>query len=92
MALSRLHSPDSRGFASGQLRRLCTPRCFEAIALASTEATRSPARREDVYTEHLQEVFRRALLGARAEAFPMFNGTGANVVALQAMTGTAGRP
>lgn len=40
---------------------------------------------EDDYTEHLQKVF-RSHFGPYAEAFPVFNGTGANVVALQAMT------
>ena len=39
----------------------------------------------DVYTAHLQETFGRT--SARdARAYPVFNGTGANVVALQAMT------
>ena len=82
MALSRLHSPDSRGFASDNYAGV-HPEVLEAIALAN--GGHQVSYGEDVYTEHLQEVF-RGHFGARAEAFPMFNGTGANVVALQAMT------
>ena len=40
---------------------------------------------DDVYTERLQEVF-QAHFGDQAQAYPVFNGTGANVVSLQAMT------
>jgi threonine aldolase len=82
VALSRLHSPDSRGFASDNYAGV-HPEVLEAIALAN--GGHQVSYGEDVYTEHLQEVF-RGHFGARAEAFPMFNGTGANVVALQAMT------
>ena len=39
---------------------------------------------EDVYTARLDEVVREQF-GAQAEAFPVFNGTGANVVALTAL-------
>ncbi|MBR7828661.1 low specificity L-threonine aldolase [Actinospica sp. MGRD01-02] len=82
MAISRLHSPDSRGFASDNYAGV-HPEVLEAIALANGGHQTSYG--EDVYTEHLQEVFREHF-GERAEAFPVFNGTGANVVALQAMT------
>ncbi|MFH8791740.1 threonine aldolase family protein [Streptomyces sp. NPDC017941] len=40
---------------------------------------------EDSYTAHLDSVFRRHF-GPTAEAFAVFNGTGANVIALQAVT------
>ncbi len=39
---------------------------------------------EDEYTEHLQRVM-HSHFGPTAEAFPVFNGTGANVTALQAL-------
>ena len=39
---------------------------------------------EDVYTARLQEVM-RGHFGEQAEAFPVFNGTGANVLSLQSM-------
>ena len=81
-ALTRLHSPDSRGFASDNYAGV-HPEVLEAIALAN--GGHQVSYGDDVYTEHLQEVFREHF-GPRAEAFPLFNGTGANVVALQAMT------
>jgi threonine aldolase len=59
------------------------PEILAALALAN--GGHQMAYGEDVYTEHLQEVF-RAHFGATATAFPVFNGTGANVVGLQAMT------
>ena len=40
---------------------------------------------EDTITERLQELM-RAEFGEHTEAFPVFNGTGANVIALQACT------
>jgi threonine aldolase len=40
---------------------------------------------EDAYTERLQDVF-KAHFGPTAAAYPVFNGTGANVVALTAMS------
>ena len=43
----------------------------------------------DRYTARLQELI-KAQFGADAEAFPVFNGTGANVIALQSMQPTWG--
>ncbi|MCK9305014.1 MAG: aminotransferase class I/II-fold pyridoxal phosphate-dependent enzyme [Bacteroidales bacterium] len=40
---------------------------------------------EDQATKSLKELF-KTLLGSNAEAYPVFNGTGANIVALKAMT------
>ncbi len=59
------------------------PAVLEAVALANEG--RAPAYGRDPVTARLQDVVRRQF-GEQAEAFPVFNGTGANVVALQAMT------
>ncbi|HET8602161.1 MAG TPA: beta-eliminating lyase-related protein [Segeticoccus sp.] len=53
-------------------------------ALAAANAGTEPSYGEDSWTARLQEVV-RSHFGPTAEAFPVFNGTGANVVALQAM-------
>ncbi|MDI2127223.1 threonine aldolase family protein [Yinghuangia seranimata] len=81
-AAARRHDPDVRGFASDNYAGV-HPEVLAAIALANNGHQVSYG--EDVYTEHLQEVF-QAHFGPRAQAFPVFNGTGANVVALQAVT------
>jgi threonine aldolase len=54
-------------------------------ALAAANDGHQVAYGEDVYTERLQQVMRQHF-GASAQTYPVFNGTGANVVALQAMT------
>jgi threonine aldolase len=59
------------------------PAVLDAIAAANTG--RQPAYGRDDTTVRLQEVF-RGHFGERATAYPVLNGTGANVVALQAMT------
>jgi threonine aldolase len=76
------HDPGVRGFASDN----CAgghPEILAALALAN--GGHQSAYGDDDYTGHLQQVIRRHF-GARAQAFPVFNGTGANVVALQAVT------
>ncbi|WP_431949128.1 threonine aldolase family protein [Actinacidiphila sp. bgisy167] len=78
----RRHDPRVRGFASDNYAGV-HPEVLAAIALAN--GGHQVAYGEDEYTDHLQEVF-RGHFGPRAEAFPVFNGTGANVVALQALT------
>jgi threonine aldolase len=78
----RRHDPRVRGFASDNYAGV-HPEVLAAIALAN--GGHQVAYGEDEYTAHLQEVF-RGHFGPRAEAFPVFNGTGANVVALQALT------
>ena len=78
----RLHDPQARGFASDNYAGV-HPEVLEAIALAN--GGHQVSYGADVYTEHLQDVF-RAHFGDRATAYPVFNGTGANVVALQAVT------
>lgn len=76
--MTRLHDPDYRGFASDNYAGV-----HPEVLAAITEANggHQIAYGEDVYTARLQEVI-RGHFGERAEAFPVFNGTGANVTAL----------
>ncbi|MGD9482562.1 low specificity L-threonine aldolase [Streptomyces sp. TRM70308] len=78
----RHHDPLTRGFASDNYAG-AHPEVLAALALAN--GGHQTAYGGDDYTAHLQQVIRRHF-GGRAEAFPVFNGTGANVVALQAVT------
>ncbi|NNG37803.1 low specificity L-threonine aldolase [Flexivirga sp. ID2601S] len=77
-----LHDPALRGFASDNYSGI-HPEVLAAIAAANDG--HQTAYGDDVYTERLQDVFRDHF-GPQAEAFPVFNGTGANVVALQSVT------
>lgn len=52
-------------------------------AIAEANAGHAPSYGGDPWTERFQELARE-LFGADAEAFPVLNGTGANVLALQA--------
>lgn len=76
-----LHNPEIRGFASDNYSGI-HPEVLAAIAAAN--GGHQVAYGEDAYTEHLQEVFVRHF-GEGVEAYPVFNGTGANVVGLQSM-------
>ncbi len=78
----RHHDPRVRGFASDNYAG-AHPEVLAALALAN--GGHQVAYGEDAYTENLQRIV-RSHFGGRAEAFPVFNGTGANVVALQAVT------
>ncbi|MFC6085018.1 threonine aldolase family protein [Sphaerisporangium aureirubrum] len=78
----RRHDPRVRWFASDNYAG-AHPEILEAVALAN--GGHQVAYGEDVYTEALGDVFRRHF-GDGAEAWPVFNGTGANVVALRSMT------
>ncbi|MER7106814.1 threonine aldolase family protein [Streptomyces sp. NPDC000229] len=78
----RRHDPTVRGFASDNYAGV-HPEILAAIALAN--GGHQVSYGEDVYTEHLQRVM-HSHFGPTAEAFPVFNGTGANVTALQALT------
>ena len=76
-----LHDRSYRGFASDNYAG-AHPEVLEAIAAAN--GGHQIAYGEDVYTAELQTVVRRHF-GEQAEAFPVFNGTGANVISLQSM-------
>ncbi|WP_374224505.1 low specificity L-threonine aldolase [Streptomyces sp. ISL-94] len=78
----RHHDPAVRGFASDNYAGV-HPEILAAVALAN--GGHQVSYGEDEYTEYLQKIF-RSHFGPYAKAFPVFNGTGANVVALQAMT------
>lgn len=79
---ARLHDPSVRGFASDNYAGV-HPEVL--AALASANDGHQVAYGEDVYTERLQQVMRDHF-GTPAQTYPVFNGTGANVVALQALT------
>lgn len=79
--MSTLHDPAIRGFASDNYSGI-HPEVLAAIAAANDG--HQIAYGEDQYTARLQEAF-RSHFGAHVEAFPVFNGTGANVVGLQSM-------
>jgi threonine aldolase len=78
---SVLHDPRFRAFASDNYAGI-HPEILEAIAAAN--GGHQIAYGEDAYTERLQTVVREHF-GEQAEAFPVFNGTGANVTGLQSM-------
>ncbi|WP_156759458.1 threonine aldolase family protein [Microbacterium karelineae] len=75
------HDQAVRGFASDNYSGI-HPEVLEAIAAAN--GGHQSAYGEDAYTARLQEVM-RAHFGEESQAFPVFNGTGANVTALQSM-------
>ncbi len=79
--MSIQHDAAVRGFASDNYSGI-HPEVLAAIAAAN--GGHQVAYGEDQYTERLQEVF-RAHFGEGVQAFPVFNGTGANVVGLQSM-------
>ncbi len=77
----RLHDPAHRGFASDNYAGI-HPEVLAAIAAANEG--HQIAYGEDLYTVRLQEVMAEHF-GTGVEAFPVFNGTGANVLSLQSM-------
>ncbi len=79
--MSTLHDTAVRGFASDNYSGV-HPEVLAAIAAANDG--HQIAYGEDAYTARLQEVFAQHF-GEGAQAFPVFNGTGANVVGLQSM-------
>jgi threonine aldolase len=79
--MARLHDPALRGFASDNYAGV-HPEVLTALAEANEG--HQVAYGEDDYTRRWQQVVRHHF-GERAEAFPVFNGTGANVVSLQAL-------
>lgn len=79
--MTTLHDTAVRGFASDNYSGV-HPEILAAIAAANDG--HQIAYGEDAYTARLQEVFAHHF-GAGAQAFPVFNGTGANVTGLQSM-------
>lgn len=79
--MNPLHDPAARTFASDNYSGLA-PEVLAALAAANGGHQTSYG--EDAYTERLGAVI-RGHFGDGASVWPVFNGTGANVVALQAM-------
>lgn len=79
--MSNPHDPEIRGFASDNYSGI-HPDVLAAIGAAN--GGHQVAYGEDAYTERLQEVF-RTHFGDGVQAYPVFNGTGANVTGLQSM-------
>ncbi|NHN44553.1 low specificity L-threonine aldolase [Chryseoglobus frigidaquae] len=81
MSVTRIHDTSFRGFASDNYAGV-HPEVLAAIADANGGHQISYG--EDQYTARLTEVV-KAEFGDQAEVFPVFNGTGANVLALTAL-------
>jgi len=79
--MQRIHDAAWRGFASDNYASV-HPKVMEALAAANGGHQISYG--EDVYTEKLHRVMTEHF-GMDIEVFPVFNGTGANVLSLQAM-------
>ena len=79
--MTTIHDPSQRGFASDNYAGI-HPEVLAAIAAANDG--HQVAYGDDVYTARLQDVMARHF-GEGVDAYPMFNGTGANVVGLQSM-------
>ncbi len=79
--MAALHDPEWRGFASDNTAG-AHPEVLAAIARAN--GGHQPAYGDDGYTRRLGEVVRQHF-GDRAAAFPVFTGTGANVIALTSL-------
>ena len=79
--MTSLHDHNYRGFASDNYAGV-HPEVITAIADANGGHQISYG--EDVYTERLHDVMRTEF-GPHAEVLPVFNGTGANVVALTSL-------
>ncbi|MEU5583293.1 low specificity L-threonine aldolase [Streptomyces huasconensis] len=76
------HDPGWREFTSDN----CSGAHAEILsALVLANGGHQQAYGEDDYTTRLDDTFRRHF-GPVAQAFPVFNGTGANLIALQAVT------
>ncbi|QGF23723.1 threonine aldolase family protein [Raineyella fluvialis] len=77
-----LHDPTRHGFASDNTSG-AHPEVIEAIVAANLGHLTSYG--DDPYTARLQEVI-RTHFGPQATAYPVFNGTGANVMSLGLLT------
>lgn len=80
-ASARLHDPAVRGFASDNYSGV-HPQVLAALAAANEGHQVSYG--EDAYTARLQDLMEEHF-GAGIECFPVFNGTGANVLSLQSL-------
>jgi threonine aldolase len=78
---ARLHDPAVRSFASDNYSGV-HPEVLAALAAANDG--HQVAYGEDAYTARLHEVMAE-LFGKKVDVFPVFNGTGANVTALQSL-------
>lgn len=78
--IDRLHDPSRHDFASDNYAGI-HPAVLEAIAEANSG--HQAAYGGDVYTDRLRTVIQQQF-GPSAEVFPVFNGTGANVLSLAA--------
>ncbi|PIT53507.1 threonine aldolase family protein [Snodgrassella alvi] len=76
-----LHDNQSYAFASDNYAGV-HPKILQALMVAN--GGHQPAYGADVYTIALQQKIKQ-LFGEQAEAFPVFNGTGANITAIQAL-------
>lgn len=79
--MTTLHDASVRGFASDNYSGV-HPEVLDAIAAAN--GGHQVSYGEDAYTARLAEVC-QGHFGAGAQTFPVFNGTGANVVAMVSM-------
>lgn len=79
--MDTLHDPRARQFASDNYAG-AHPEVLAALVAAN--GGHQGAYGSDDYTAHLQTIV-RGLFGDRAEIFPVFNGTGANVLALESL-------
>ncbi|MCE3245338.1 MAG: low specificity L-threonine aldolase, partial [Arthrobacter sp.] len=79
--MSRLHDPSVRGFASDNYSGV-HPEVLAALAAANEGHQVSYG--EDDYTARLQELMEQHF-GEGIQCFPVFNGTGANVLSLQSL-------
>ena len=77
----RLHDPSVRGFASDNYSGV-HPEVLAALAAANEGHQVSYG--EDDYTARLQQLMEEHF-GEGIECFPVFNGTGANVLSLQSL-------
>lgn len=79
--MKELHNPDSHSFASDNYSGVL-PEVMMAIQIANRGHV--GAYGNDPYTHQLQQVVKQTF-GHRAEPFLVFNGTGANVLAIQSL-------
>ena len=79
--MEQLHDTEWRGFASDNYAGT-HPEVLAALSVAN--GGHASAYGADPYTDALRDAF-RAMLGPRTEVYPVFNGTGANVVAIQSL-------